>query len=95
MDACIYRWVATGVGVHFAYDGQSGMKIGETARRQAAASGGELEEQFSLLAVHVQQYVDEAQEARTVTKRKKNKSATLLSKFNYIFRIDQTHLSLV
>lgn len=65
VHARVHRRIAAGAGVHLAHHRQARMQIGQTAWRQTAAAGGELQEGLALGARHLHQHVHEAQEAGT------------------------------
>jgi hypothetical protein len=70
VDAGVDGRVASGSGIDLSDDGESGVKIGETAGWQRTATGGELQKCFSLFAAHVDEDVDEANEAGAVEETK-------------------------
>lgn len=70
MHACVDRWIASCAGVDLSDDRESRMKIGESAGRQRTASSGELQKCFSLVAGHVDEDVDETNEAGAVGEKK-------------------------
>lgn len=68
MNARVHGWIASNASIYLSDNCQSGMKVGQSAWRQAAATGCELEERLPLVTRHAQQNVNKALESGTEIK---------------------------
>lgn len=63
VDASVDAWIASCTCIYLSDDCQARMEIGKATRRQRTASSRKLQKCFSLLATHVHQDVNKANES--------------------------------
>lgn len=68
MYTSVDRRITSSTGVDLSHDGETRMKVGESTGRQRAATSRELQKCFSLVAGHLHENVDEADEPRAKIK---------------------------
>ena len=74
VDARVHAGEAAVAGVHLFDDGEPGVEVGQPARRQRGAAGGELQEPLPLRAGQLLQDTDEPQEARAAERRRRRRA---------------------